>query len=437
MSNSGLSLLGTRRFLPLFVAQFLGAFNDNVFKNAMVILLTYKAIGSIPADQLVAIAAGLFILPFFLFSAIAGQLADKYEKTRMIRWIKLAELPCMIFGALSFVMGSEYMMLAALFLLGVQATFFGPLKYGVLPEILPENELLGGNGLVEAGTFLAILIGTIAGGLLILQPGGITYVSLLMVGASLIGWAASFYLPRCTESDPSIKVGWNIVKETWVLMNYARIREDVFLCIIGISWFWLIGATFLAQFPVYTKEFLHADETVVTLFLTVFSLGIAIGSVLCNKLMKGRIHGSFVPYGALGMTFFIFIVYFTSSAYQVDTTEPLQGFMPFLTNLHNLPILFSLLMLAICGGIFIVPLYAIMQSRTDKSYRARVVASNNVMNALFMVLSSVATLLMLKLNFTVLDVFLAIAVVNLPVTFLVRKLVVDQQAKQKQQQEAA
>lgn len=432
MSSSGLSLLGTKRFLPLFVAQFLGAFNDNVFKNALVILLTYKAIGTIPADKLVAIAAGLFILPFFLFSAIAGQLADKYEKTTMIRWIKMAELPCMIFGAASFMIGNEYIMLAALFLLGVQATFFGPLKYGVLPEILPEHELLGGNGLVEAGTFLAILIGTIAGGLLILQPSGITMVSVLMVTASLTGWAASLYLPRGKAADPTIKVGFNIVKETWGIMKFARVREDVFLCIIGISWFWLIGATFLAQFPVYTKEFLHADETVVTLFLTIFSLGIAIGSVLCNKLMKGRIHGSFVPYGSLGMTFFIFIVFFTSRNYSFDPEAPMQGFAAFLTNMHNLPILISLLALAICGGIFIVPLYAIMQSRTDPSYRARVVASNNVMNALFMVLSSVLTLIMLHFNFTVLDVFLAIGLINLPVTMLVRKLVVNQQAKQKQ-----
>ncbi|MFO1242459.1 MAG: MFS transporter [Rickettsiales bacterium] len=431
--STGLSLLTKRRFLPLFVAQFLGAFNDNVFKNAMVILLTFHGLSSMPNEKLLALAAGLFILPFFLFSAMAGQIADKYDKARMIRIIRFTELPCMVFGSVSFFTGNEWVMLAALFFLGIQATFFGPIKYGVLPEILPEDELLGGNGLVEAGTFLAILIGTITGGLLILRENGMIIVSLVMVSASLISWGASYFLPRGTAADPELKIGWNIASETWKLMKYARVREDVFLCIIGISWFWLIGATFLAQFPAYIKDFLHADETVVTLFLTIFSLGIGIGSILCNALMKGRIHGSYVPYGSLGMTLFIFIIYFASRAYDMDPAAPLQNFMGFLTNPENFPILISMLLLAISGGIFIVPLYAIMQSRTEKAYRSRVVASNNVINALFMVLSSVLTYIMSHLDFTLLDVFLTIGVVNVPVTWLIRKLVVDQQAKQKAQ----
>lgn len=431
MSGS-FKLLSTKRFLPLFIAQFLGAFNDNVFKNAMVILLTYRAAETLRPDLLVPLAAGLFILPFFIFSAMAGQLADKYEKAKLVRLIKLYELPCMLLGAYGFYLGDPFVLLFGLFLLGTQAAFFGPVKYGILPELLPEDELIGGNGLVEAGTFLAILIGTIAGGLYILGENGVLIVSALMTGISLIGWAVSFAIPIGEPAAPEIKVGWNIVTETWGIMKFARIRDDVFLCIIGISWFWLIGATFLSQFPVYTKDYLHADETVVTLFLTIFSLGIGIGSVLCSLLMRGRIHGSYVPWGALGMTIFMFIVYLASSDYSIDREAPMQSFVPFIESARNLPILIGLLSLAVCGGIYIVPLYAIMQARTDKSHRARVVASNNVMNAFFMVLSSLLIIAMLAMHFTVLDVFLTVALVNLPVAWLVRRLVKDQQLKQKE-----
>lgn len=426
------TLLTTKRFLPMFIAQFLGAFNDNVFKNAMVILLTYRAAETLRPDLLVPLAAGLFILPFFLFSAMAGQLADKYEKARLVRLIKLYELPCMLLGTYGFYTGEPLVLLFGLFLLGTQAAFFGPVKYGILPELLPEDELIGGNGLVEAGTFLAILIGTMVGGLYILGENGVWIISSLMVGISLIGWAVSFMIPHGVPAAPDIKIGWNMVTETWAIMKFARIREDVFLCIIGISWFWLIGATFLSQFPVYTKDYLHADETVVTLFLTLFSLGIGIGSILCSLLMRGRIHGGYVPWGALGMTVFTFIVYLSSSGYSIDREAPMQSVAQFIESTQNYPILVSLLLLAVCGGIYIVPLYAIMQARTDKSHRARVIASNNVMNALFMVLSSLLIIAMLAMHFTVLDVFITIAIINLPVAWLVRRLVKEQQSKQKE-----
>lgn len=424
MNKTQLALLTKGRFFPLFITQFMGAFNDNVFKNALVILITYKLFNFNGSNSqiLVALAAGIFILPFFLFSATAGQFADKYDKARLISIIKFIEIILMVIAMVGFYLENIFLLMTTLFLLGMHATFFGPLKYSILPEHLQENELIAGNALIEAGTFLAILLGTILGGILILQTHGKNVISLLLLTIAVIGWLASLYIPK--TASYKIDVNYNFFKETFKLINYSRERRDIFLCILGISWFWVVGSTFLAEFPVFVKDILHANEHIVTLFLSIFSIGLAIGSLLCNKLLRGKIHAGFVPLGALGITLFTFDLYLASK--QVSGAAiGLLSLSQYLHSVTNWRIMFDLVFIAICGGIYTVPLYAIMQHRSPKEFCARIVASNNVMNALFMVLAAVATMLMLKFKFSVAHVFLVIAVVNGIVAIYVCKLVPD------------
>lgn len=426
MSQS-ITLLRSRRFLPLFLTQFLGALNDNLLKNALVILITY-----VMADRhhenaqvLVTLAAGLFILPFFLFSATAGQLADKYEKSQFIRMIKIAEIMIMLAAAIGFMMQHIEFLLLALFAMGTHSAFFGPLKYSILPEHLAEDELIAGNALIEAGTFLAILLGTIIGGLLITIENGTTYVSALVVTIALLGYAICRFIPKTIPAAPHLHVHWNVFKETWSIISYSRTQKTVFLSIIGISWFWLVGATFLSQFPTYAKDALHSDSQIVTLFLTIFSVGIGVGSLICTKLMKGRIHGGYVPLGAMGMAAFTFLLYFVSLHVPGATAveAPLITLSEFLNVGSHQLLLLCLFMIATSGGLYIVPLYAIMQARSEPSHRARVVAANNVMNALFMVTSVAGTLGMFALHFSVTEVFLTLAIINLPVAIATQQLI--------------
>ena len=422
MSHSQFFLLKTRRFLPLFLTQFLEAFNDNVFKNALIILITYHAAGKVNVDPrlLVTASAGVFIVPFFLFSALAGQMADKFEKSRMIRIVKFIEIPLMLAAAAGFYLENYWMLMGVLFCAGTHSTFFGPLKYSILPDHLRENELIGGNALVEAGTFLAILLGTITGAVLILRDGGITIVSLIITGVAVAGWAISLQVPHAPEAVKNLKLNFNFIAETWRMIRQAMIERDVFLSIIGISWFWLVGFTFLAQFPIYAKDVIGANEDIVTLFLTVFSVGIALGSLICNILLKGKVSGVYVPLGAFGMTAFIFALYLASPS--VMPHEKLIGLMDFIVKPESWLILCSLLGIAGFGGIYIVPLYTIMQTRCAKTRRSRTVATNNIINALFMVLGAVATMIMLKLDMQITDIFLTIGIVNIPVAFLVRRI---------------
>ena len=428
-----LPLLKSRRFLPLFITQFLGAFNDNLFKNSMVVLITYVIAekAGVNAQLMVTLASGLFILPFFLFSATAGKLADKYEKSRLIKIIKLVEIFIMIAASIGLYLGDIEPLLAILFLLGTQSAFFGPLKYSILPTHLKEDELISGNALIETGTFLAILLGTIIGGLMILTEGGITNVSYLMVAMAVIGWFASRSIPTAKIVAPNLKIGWNVAAETWEIIQQSRSRSDVFLSIIGISWFWFIGATFLAQFPSFAKDIMFADEQVVTLFLAVFSIGNGVGAMICNRLLKGEVTGSYAAASALGMAIFTIALYFFASAYVPPVGDVLSNAATFLQGWAAWGVVISLFLIAVSAGVYIVPLYAIMQARTDKNETARVIAANNIINALFMVGSAIFILGLLSLGWSVIEIFLLMGIINFPVAALVHRIVIIEQTKRK------
>ena len=424
MPTNQLTLLKQRRFLPLFITQFLGAFNDNIYKNALVILITYKLAQEfhLNAEILITIAAGIFILPFFLFSATAGQLADKLEKALLIRYTKVIEVILMVVACLGFYLHNVYLLMFVLFLLGVQATFFGPLKYSILPDHLKtENELIAGNALIEGGTFLAILLGTILGGVLIILNTGPFWVCVATMLVALFGLCSSFWIPKAGPDDPSLRLNFNLFKETWAIVKYSTEQREVFLSIIGISWFWLVGATYLSQFPTYVKDVLLADAPVVTLFLTLFSVGIGIGSLLCTTLLKGKVHARYLFLAALGISLFGLDLVVASYG-GASSAGNLVTLREFLQSFNHWRIIFDLLFVAICGGIYIVPLYVIVQQKSVPGHRSRVIASNNILNALCMVLAAIGTSLMLAKHFTVSHVFLVVAVLNFFVAFYVKKL---------------
>ncbi len=419
-----MSFFISRRFFPLFATQFLGAFNDNLLKNSLVMLITYKLASGQNGDAqlLVTLAAGIFILPFFLFSATAGQISDKIDRAKITRIIKFIEILIMFGATIGFYLGSVWFLMTALFLMGVHSTFFGPIKFALLPQHLHDNELLLGNAYIEAGTFLAILFGTILGGILIIQPQGVTMVSAALLIVAVTGYFSSRHIPAAPAPEPDLIIKKNIWKETWNIVGFARENKRVFLCIIGISWFWLVGATYLSQFPTYAKDTLHAQPGVVTLFLTIFSLGIGIGSFLCNKLLKGQIKSTYVPVSMLGMTIFGIDLYFASVGKTPGMNASLLSAIEFINSLANLRVLLDLLLISICSGLYIVPLYAIMQHDSNPHHRARIIAANNVVNALFMVLAAILTLIMLSSGLAISQVFLLIAVANGLVAFYIYRL---------------
>lgn len=417
------SLLATRRFLPLFVTQFLGAFNDNFVKHALVILATYGlAVNSNLSGSMVAtVAGGIFILPFFLFSALAGSFADRFDKSRLVVAIKLFELAFMALAAYGFAVGSVTILLAVLFLMGTHSTFFGPLKYGLLPEHLRHDELLAGNALIDAGTFLSILLGMIAGGVTILWAAGPAITGAVAIAAAIAGLLASLFVPRAPAQSPGLALDLNIVRGTRDMLSYAAQRRDLFLCILGISWFWLVGATFLAQIPTHVKDVIRADANVVTLFFAVFSIGVGTGSILSSKLLKGEISARHVPFAALGISLFAIDLYFASAiAPSADAAVVAIG--AYVAQPASWRVLADLLGTAICGGLFIVPLYTILQERSDPSHRARVIAANNTVNALFMVIAAGLTGALLAAGLSVTDMYLIIGVLNLVVVAYVSAL---------------
>lgn len=419
-------LLKSKRFLPLFITQFFGAFNDNVFKSAFLIWFTYDIAQKLNmnAQIMVTIASGLFILPFFLFSSLAGQVADKFEKSRIVHLIKIAEIVIMSLSFIGFYFESITLLLALVFLMGVHSTFFGPIKYSLLPEHLRNDELVSGNALIEGGTFLSILLGTIIGGVVIRSEFGIEIICAAVVLFAIIGYLGSCFIPKSRVFDSSLKISFNIYSQTKQIIAHTKHEKTVWLSIVGISWFWFVGITFLSQFPIYAKDIIGGNELIVTLFLSVFSIGIGIGSVMCNKLLKGKINGRLVPFGSVGISFGIFLFCLASYFYQKPSDVDLIGLQQFFAaGIYSWLIISGLLVTAIFSGIYIVPLYAIMQHRSDEKYLSRIIAANNVLNALFMVLSSVLIVILSKLHLSLLQIFLFVGITNILVFFVIRKIV--------------
>ncbi len=415
-------LLASRRFLPLFLTQFLGAFNDNTFKNALVVLLTFQAAQwtTLSPGILANLAAGIFILPFFLFSATAGQLADKYDKARLARLVKVLEIGIMLVAGAGFWLHSLAWLFGALFLLGLHSTLFGPIKYALLPQHLQPAELLGGNALVEAGTFIAILLGTLAGGLLagLGQP-------LVIAGAglavALAGYAASRAIPAAPAPMPNLTIQANPFVETWRNIGFARENRSVFLSILGISWFWLFGALFLAQFPAYAKTVLGGSESAVTLLLATFTIGIGLGSLACDKLSSHRVELGLVPLGSIGLTVFgLDLALASPSGLPPQVALTLAQLLGQPGTWH---ILADLALIGLFGGFFIVPLYALMQMRSREDCRARIIAANNIVNALFMVVGALLAAGLLSLGWTIPDLFAAAALLNVLVALYIYSLV--------------
>jgi 1-acyl-sn-glycerol-3-phosphate acyltransferase len=416
--NSQFGLLSERRFGPFFWTQALGAFNDNVYKNALVIMIAFQA-AALSTDQInfyVSLSAGLFILPFFLFSATAGQIAEKYEKSRLMQYIKLLEIGVMGLAALGFWLGSPNFLMGVLFLLGTQAALFGPVKYGILPQHLRDHELVGGNGLVEMGTFLAILLGTMLGGWLIAMDGGKAWVSGAVILVAVLGYGASRFIPLAPAAAPDLKVNWNPVTETWRNFQFMKTNRTVFLSVLGISWFWFYGATFLAQLPTYTKDYLGGDESVVTLMLTVFSLGVGAGSLLCERMSGRKVEMGLVPFGAIGLTVFGLDLFFAKP--DVATVSGI-AWTAFLDQPGNGRVAFDLLMTGLFGGFYIVPLYALIQSRSAPSHRSRIIAGNNILNALFMVASAVLSIVLFNAGLTIPQLLLTAALMNAAVAVFI------------------
>ena len=415
--RSPLRLLAFRRFGPLFAVQFLSAFNDNALRNALVLMIAYRADGATQssAQMLIPLAAGLFMLPFFFCSATAGQIADESDKAWLIRLIKLLEIPVMLAAAGGVLAGSAALLLALLFAMGIQAAFFGPLKYAILPDLLHPEELLLGNALVEAGTFVAILLGTIAG-MLIAASHGSEAVALLIVVVAVAAWTISRRIPPTSPAAPPSQARWRLGATTYRVIRQIAGEPVPFRLILGISWFWLVGAIYLSQFPSYVRFILGAEEAVVTLFLTLFSVGIALGSLLCNRLLGGKLSARSVPWGACGIGLFSIDFWLASPAGQ--GTGALVGFGAFVGDPAHWRILADLVGIAASGGVFVVPLYTLLQARTEREHRARAIAANNIVNSAAMVVSSLATIALIALRVSVPGLFLLTGSATLGVALL-------------------
>lgn len=392
-------LLSTRRFLPMFITQFFGALNDNVYKQALLLVITYGWINQQAADvsTLNNLAALLFILPYFIFSATAGQIADKFERSQLIRGIKVLEIVIMLIGSAGFLLGNLWLLLLALFMMGTHSTFFGPIKYAILPEILKPNELMSGNALFQSGTSIAILIGMILGGAVIsVSQGNLIWISLTVVIIAILGYLSSRFILKQQVSSPELKVDWNFFRTSFQTLKYAKSLPLIFMILLGNSWYWFYGATYLTQIPQLTQQNLHASENVVSLLLTFFSVGIGVGSLLCRRIGGSEVNIKMVPIGAIGLTLFAFYLAL-SLAYVPERT----GAMMNVADMFNhgaiyYHVMLAVTLLGISGGFYIVPLYAMMQAYSPRSHRARVVAANNILNAVFMVSSAIFSIIILS-----------------------------------------
>lgn len=422
MSQNQFQLLTERRFLPFFLTQSSGAFNDNLFKQAVVVLVGYLTPGitSSQIDLYSNLAAALLIAPFFLFSATAGQLADKLDKAAMARWVKFGEILIMAIAGLGFLTGNLVVLMLAVFLMGTQSTLFGPIKYGILPQVLDGRELVGGNGLVEMGTFLAILLGTIVGTYLMHQHGAVV-ITAAVLGVALFGWLVALKIPALPALAPELKVDWNVLRATWRSLADLKRERAIFLSCLGISWFWFYGSIYFIQLLNYARSVLGGDYQVYTLLLAIFSVGTAVGSLLCEKLSARRVEIGLVPFGSLGMTVFGLDLYFAWPEARGALERPLTQF---LSEPAAWRVGFDLFAMSVFGGFFIVPLYAMVQSRAAPAMRSRIIAGNNILNALFMVAASVAAVLLLKgVGLSIPELFALTALVNVLVAVYIYTLV--------------
>ncbi|MFC3907761.1 MFS transporter [Legionella dresdenensis] len=412
-NESMYNLLKKRTFLPLFLTQFFGAFNDNAFKLAMLTLISYHLSKTqSQSEHYQAVAGALFTLPFFLFSATAGQLADKYDKALLTRLVKFAEILLMLLGSLALYKGSIVLMLLTLTGMGVHSTFFGPIKYAILPDHLQRSELLNATALIEASTFLAILLGTILGTLAVGSKQASVGVAVLLINsAALIGFVASWFIPGTNPQPSEHQVDWHLWHATRNMLDNVIKNRQVYPAVFAISWFWLIGAIMLTKLPDYTHYVLQADTTVFALFLALFSIGIAGGSLAISLLLKGRITITYVPFTMLLLSVFAMDLFWATPAVQ-PITEPLLSLPKFLFNLDNLRITMDFFLFSVCGGLFVVPLYTYLQISCEENKRARTIAANNICNALAMVIGSLLVMLMLKLKLSIAVVFLVMAISN-------------------------
>ncbi len=412
------ALLTQRRFAPFFWTQFLGAGNDNLFKFAFTVMVTYQVqVSWLPPAMAGLVIGAVFIFPFLLFSATSGQLTDKYDKTKMIRFVKWFEIAVMALAAFGYVKANVPVLLACVFLMGLHSTLFGPVKFAYLPQHLGERELTGGNGMVEMGTFVAILLGSLAGGLLIAIPQtGAQYIAWACVAVAVLGRVCAQFVPPTPATDPGLQINWNPASETWRNLKLARENLAVFRSLLGISWMWFFGAVFLSQFPSFAKEVLHGDEHVASLLLVVFSVGIGVGSLLCEMLSRRHVEIGLVPLGAIGMSVFAIDLYFAARGLPAAAPYTVSAF---LAQPAHWRVMADLLLLSLFAGIYSVPMYALIQLRSPPTHRARIIAANNILNALFMIVSSVGVGALLSLHLTIPQVFLITGVLNAIVAFYI------------------
>ncbi len=405
------SLLGQRRFAPFFWTQFSGAANDNLFKFAFTVMVTYQLqVEWLPPAMAGLVIGALFILPFLLFSATSGQITDKYDKTRIIRFVKNLEIGIMAIAAYGFLHDQVAVLLACTFLMGLHSTLFGPVKFAYLPQALSERELTGGNGMVEMGTFVAILLGNIAGGLLVAIPEiGHMQVAIACVALAIVGRAVAQYIPAAPATDPGLKINWNPVSETWRNLKMAHGDLVVFRSLLGISWMWFFGAVFLSQFPSFARDVLHGDEQVASLLLVVFSIGIGTGSLLCEVLSRRHVEIGLVPMGAIGMSIFAIDLYFASRSLP---PADLLTLGQFLAQPYHWRLMADLMLLSLFAGLYSVPMYALIQLRSKPTHRARIIAANNILNALFMIASSIIAGALLQMGMSIPEIFLIVGLAN-------------------------
>ena len=422
MSHSNqLSLLGKRRFLPFFSTQFLGAFNDNIYKNTLLLMAAFAAADQLPfdSDLFINLGAGLFILPFFIFSGIAGQFADKYEKSLIIRRVKLLEIGIMAVAAGFIITQNFLVLLILLFLMGTQSAFFGPVKYAIIPQHLHDDELVGGNALVEMGTFVAILLGTLGAGLLVELPQAHEWIAVSVVVLAILGWLCARQVPEARASAPELDISYNPFSQTRKIMKDAHADKTVYMSLVAISWFWALGAAYLTQLPNLASQILSGSPQVVSIMLAMFTIGVAAGSLFCGRISHGKIEPGIVPLGAFGLSLFALDLFFAISP---NTQEELLSVAEFVMIPANVRVLFDLAMIGFFGGLFIVPLYAMVQKRTEESRRARMIAALNVMNSFYMVGSAVFGMVFLGVaDQSIETFFLTLAVLHVVVSLLIFK----------------